>query len=243
VVRELGGKARFVEENYGDSQLARRFGVTRYPAIFVDDLLVATPKDFGFYGKGNREGDGEGRYAPIQGAAGQDRFRSDLSRIVAMILAGRKDAARAQAHPEPITESEIDAWPVAALTTLDGKRVTRGDLRGHVVALELWATWCPPCRATLPWLGELKRRHGDRLAVVVLAVESDSAEVRKLSSDLRQPFIWAMATPALIQSFGDVSALPTLLLFDREGRTAATFFGAPPTLHATAETKLASLLE
>ena len=46
----FGGQARFVVENYGESELAKRFGVTRYPAIFVDDVLVATPSDFGFYG-------------------------------------------------------------------------------------------------------------------------------------------------------------------------------------------------
>ena len=53
----FGGRARFVSENYGDSELAKRFGVTRYPAIFVDDVLVATPNDFGFYGKDDK---GEG---------------------------------------------------------------------------------------------------------------------------------------------------------------------------------------
>jgi cytochrome c biogenesis protein CcmG/thiol:disulfide interchange protein DsbE len=244
VVKELGGRARFVEENYGDSRLARRFGVTRYPAIFVDDILVATPKDFGFYGKG--EGAGKGRYAPIRSAEGQERFRSDLSRTIALILAGRKDAARAQAQPAktaPAAAAETAAWPVATLTTLDGKQVTRGDLRGQVVAVEIWATWCLPCRATLAWLGELQRRHGDRLAVVALAVESDAAEVRKLSIELRLPFIWAMGTPALVRSFGEVSVLPTLLLFDRQGRTAATFFGAAPGLHEAAAAKLASLLE
>ena len=48
-------------ENYGESELAKRFGVTRYPAIFVDDVLVATPKDFGFYGKGEGEESGATR--------------------------------------------------------------------------------------------------------------------------------------------------------------------------------------
>ena len=51
-----------VVENYGSSELAKRYGVTRYPAIFVNDILVAKPKDFGFYGKG--EGGGDGRYTP-----------------------------------------------------------------------------------------------------------------------------------------------------------------------------------
>ena len=60
-------------ENYGDSPLAKRFGVTRYPAIFVDDVLVAKPKDFGFYGKG--EGAGDGRYTPLKSAQAHQRLR------------------------------------------------------------------------------------------------------------------------------------------------------------------------
>ena len=56
MVQGFGGKVSFVSENYGDSALAKRLGVTRYPAVFVDDVLVATPKDFGFYGKGEGAG-------------------------------------------------------------------------------------------------------------------------------------------------------------------------------------------
>ena len=57
------------------------------------------------------------------------------------------------------------------------------------------------------------------------------------------PFVWALGTPELVRAFGDVSAVPTLLLFDGEGKTAATFFGAPPTLHGAAEARLATLLK
>jgi hypothetical protein len=42
------------------------------------------------------------------------------------------------------------------------------------------------------------------------------------------------------RAFGDISAVPTLFLFDEQGKTVATFFGAPPTLHKDAETKLAA---
>jgi hypothetical protein len=96
VVEEKKGEARFVEENYGASKLAERLGVKRYPAVFVDDVLVATPKDFGFYGPG--EGGGTGRYAPIRNAASQERFRADLSRALDLILAGKKATARAARH-------------------------------------------------------------------------------------------------------------------------------------------------
>jgi thiol-disulfide isomerase/thioredoxin len=237
-VQEFGGQARFVSENYGDSALAKRFGVTRYPAIFVDDVLVATPNDFGFYGKGAKEEGG--RYAPLKSPQAHQRFREDLSRMIGLVLAGRKEVARAAASPrESAGVAELPAIPISGL---DGRTVRRADLAGRVVLVELWATWCPPCRGTLGWLGTLKKRHGEKLEVLALAVESEEENVRKLSGELRLPLFWAMGTPEIARAFGDVSAVPTLLLFDRQGRSAGTFYGAPPTLHAEAETAIARLL-
>lgn len=238
MAQEFGGKVRFVVENYGDSALAKRFGVTRYPAIFVDDVLVATPKDFGFYGKG--EGKDGGRYAPLKSAASHDRFRADLFRMIELILADRKDAARAQAAPA--ASAELAALPAFTLNDLDGKPIVPADLAGRAVLVEFWATWCPPCRPTLAWLGEVKKRHGDQVVVLSIAVESEEADVRKLAGELGLPFRWAMGTPEVARAFGDVSAVPTLLVFDREGRAAGAFYGAPPGLHAEVEAKVTSAL-
>ncbi|PYQ64965.1 MAG: hypothetical protein DMF53_06395 [Acidobacteria bacterium] len=242
MVEGFGGKVGFVSENYGESKLAKRFGVKRYPAIFVDDVLVATPNDFGFYGRGEEgEARSGGRYAPIRSAASQERFRADLQRMIGLILAGRKDAARAQAAPAK--EGEIPAFPAVRLTDLDGRTLTRKDLAGRVVLVEFWATWCLPCRGTLSWLGEVKKRYGDRLAVVTVAVESEEAGIRQRAAELKLPFAWVKGTPEIGRAFGDVSAVPTLLMFDRQGHTAGAYFGAPPNLHKEAETKLASLLK
>jgi thiol-disulfide isomerase/thioredoxin len=227
-----------VVENYGDSALARRFGVTRYPAIFVDDVLVATPKDFGFYGKG--EGAGDGRYTPLKSAASHERFRADLTRAIELVLAGREDEARASAaRPEA---GEIAALPPFTLTGLDGRPVTREELLGRVVLVEFWATWCPPCRGTLGWLGELRRRYGEHLVVLAVAMESDEADVRRVAGQYDPSLGWAVGTPEMARAFGDLNAMPTLFLFDRAGRTAATFYGAPPSLHSEAEAKLQALL-
>jgi thiol-disulfide isomerase/thioredoxin len=240
VVAEFGGRARFVSENYGDSRLAKRFGVTHYPAIFVDDVLVATPADFGYYGKGEaQEG---GRYAPLKSTAAHERFRADLSRMIELLLAGRRDDARAVAAPHAALAGAA-ALPDFTITDIDGRRLSRRDLDGRVVLVELWASWCPPCRSTLHWVGDLKKRWGDRLAVVAIAVESDETKVRRLTKELDLPLTWVIGTPDLVRAFGDVSAVPTLLLFDRTGRSAAAFYGAPPTLHAEAEAKLAPLFE
>ena len=63
----------------------------------------------------------------------------------------------------------------------------------------------------LAWLGELKKRYGDRLVVVALALESEQANVRKLAADMGLPLTWAMGSPEVARAFGDISAVPTLL--------------------------------
>jgi cytochrome c biogenesis protein CcmG/thiol:disulfide interchange protein DsbE len=237
VVEEFGGKVRFVEENYGDSELAARLGVRRYPAIFVDDVIVATPKDFGFYGKG--EGEEPGRYAPLKSAASHTRFRTDLSRVVSLMLAGRTSEARGLGAPADT--GEVAALPSVGFQDLNGQPVSAADLAGRVVLVDFWATWCPPCRGTLTWLGSLKQKYGDRIVVLALAVESDEADVRQLATSLNIPLRWAMRTPAVLEAYGDVSAVPTLLMFDQQGKAAGSFYGSSGQVHADAEAMLATL--
>jgi cytochrome c biogenesis protein CcmG/thiol:disulfide interchange protein DsbE len=238
VARSFEGRVAFVSENYGDSALAKRFGVTRYPAIFVDDVLVATPNDFGFYGRGaKREG---GRYAPLKSAAAHERFRADLTRMIELLLAGRKSEARAVASPSDAIG--VAAYPAVTFTDLDGRAVPPSSLDGRVALVEFWATWCPPCRGTLAWLGELRKRYGDRIVVIAAAIESDEAAVRRLAAELDLPLTWVIGKPDAVRAFGDVGAVPTLLVFDRKGRSAGAFYGAPPGLHAEAEAKLDALL-
>jgi cytochrome c biogenesis protein CcmG, thiol:disulfide interchange protein DsbE len=201
-------------------------------------VIVATPKDFGFYGKG--EGEGDGRYAPLRSEASHSRFRADLSRVISLMLAGRAGEARALAAPADT--GEVQTLPAFSLTDLDGKAVGPADLEGRVVLVDFWATWCPPCRGTLSWLGRVKQQYGDRVVVLALAVESDEAEVRKLASELNLPLRWAMRTPALLRAFGDVSAVPTLLMFDRQGRAAGAFYGSSVHIHEEADAALAKLL-
>ena len=238
MVQSFNGRATFVEENYGESELARRFGVRRYPAIFVNDVLVATPKDFGFYGNG--EGDNNGRYAPIRSAASQTKFRADLSKVIALLVAGRK--AEANTMAAPADTGEVTSLPSISVTDLDGKPLTNADLTGRVVLVDFWATWCPPCRGTMAWLGTMKQRYGDKVAVVTFALESDEADVRKLAAEMKLPFRWAMRSPEILRAFGDVSAVPTLLIFDAKGQHAAAFYGSTPKLHDEADARIAGLI-
>ncbi len=238
MVAQFPGRARFVSENFGASKLAERFGVTRYPAVFVNDALVARPRDFGFFG----EGDNAGRYAPWRNAENQARFKRDLAAMVARALAGKAPAEPAAAEPSADAGDQVAHLPQLQLTDLAGGPLTREQLAGKVVMVEFWATWCPPCRSTLAWLGDLRQRYGDRLAVVALAVESPAEQVKTSAATQSRKIRWAIADAPTAAAFGDVVAVPTLFLFDGSGRTAGVYYGAPPELHAQVEAALAKLL-
>jgi thiol-disulfide isomerase/thioredoxin len=222
VAAKYPGKVSFVSENFGGSKLAAQFGVKGYPAVFVDGVLVAAPREFGFFG----EVEGAGRYAPWRNAANQANFKDDLSRMIDLILAGRNDlVAPAASAPE------LAALPVFSLKDLAGRPIVAADLANRVVLVEFWATWCPPCRSTLEWLGTLKAKYGDNLVILALAVESPEAEIRATAGALNPDVRWAITDAATAQSFGDITAVPTMFVFDRSGKTARILFGAPPGLH------------
>ena len=239
VAAQYAGRVTFVSENFGASALADRFGVKGYPAVFVDGILVAAPREFGYFG----DVEGSGRYAPWRNEANQAKFKSDLTRMIDLIIAGKKDIVSAEHANTPTATRELAALPRFKLTDLTGKPLTSDQLADRVVLVEFWATWCPPCRSTLQWLGDLQRRHSNKLSVVALAVESPEDQIRatvvSFSPDLR----WAITDPATAQSFGDITSVPTLFLFDESGKTARVLYGAPPDLHDQVEKALTTLLK
>jgi thiol-disulfide isomerase/thioredoxin len=239
VAAKYPGRVTFVSENFGGSKLAEKFGVKGYPAVFVDGVLVAAPREFGYFG----EKDGTGRYAPWRSAESQAKFKSDLTRMIDLILAGKKEVVAREHAGEAAAAREVALLPQFSLTGLAGRTINTEQLKDRVVLVEFWATWCPPCRSTLQWLGELKRKHGHKLAVLALAVESPEEQVRKTVGSLSLDLDWAIADAATAQAFGDLTAVPTLFIFDRAGKTARIVYGAPPELHEEAGKLLDRLIE
>jgi thiol-disulfide isomerase/thioredoxin len=238
VAAKYPGQVNFISENFGASKLADRYGVKGYPAVFVDDVLVAVPRDFGYFG----EVEGTGRYAPWRNADNQAKFKTDLTRMIDLILAGHKDVVSREHAETSGAVSELAALPKFALTDLTGRPLRSDQLAGRVVLVEFWATWCPPCRSTLQWLGELKHKYGENLAVVALAVESPEDGIRATAKSLSPDLNWAIADPATDRAFGDITSVPTMFLFDRSGKSARVLYGAPPDLHERAEKTLEGLL-
>jgi len=239
VAAKYAGKVTFVSENFGDSKLAERFGVKGYPAIFLDNVLIAAPRDFGYFG----EKDGTGRYAPWRNADNQAKFKNDLTRMIDLILSGKKDVVSRERAGTSASMAAIASLPKFTLTDLSGKPLTAEQAAGRVVMVEFWATWCPPCRSTLEWLGDLKKKYGDNVAILAFAVESPEEKVRETVNSLSPDLHWAITDPATAQAFGDITAVPTMFLFDKSGKTATVMYGAPPDLHQQAQKVLDGLIK
>lgn len=119
------------------------------------------------------------------------------------------------------------AHPVSAASNLDGikfkdiegKVIDLGDLKGKVIFLNFWATWCPPCRAEMPSLSKLHVRFKDDKDVVFLFVDADG-DLKKSSKFLanRQYTLPVFAFASEIPKQIFESALPTTVIFDRKGR-------------------------
>jgi peroxiredoxin len=117
--------------------------------------------------------------------------------------------------------------PEFSLRTLEGRTVSLAGLRGQVVLLNFWATWCLECRPEMPALETLHRRFGARgLAVVGVNTREGPMVVRNYVRELHLTF------PLLLDSDGTVTrrygviGLPTTFLFGRNGRAVALAVGA-----------------
>lgn len=221
VAQDYQGQVEFVSENWGESKLADRYGVKRYPVVFVDDVLVAGPGDFGWMGT-------KGKYAPWRDEINHERFKKDLKGMIELVRRGEKPLATSDSSG---FEGEVATLPRLNVRDLQGRPIESTALRGKVVIVEFWATWCPPCRTTLAWLGETRRKYGDQVVILAVATDSEEADVRRLSAELNLTVTVIMGSPELLSPFGSLGSVPRMFVFDRQGKTAGAFYGAAPDLH------------
>ena len=119
-----------------------------------------------------------------------------------------------------------DKAPAFALRTAQGETVSLEKLRGRVIFVDFWASWCGPCRRSFPWMNEMQQRYGDRgLTIVAINVDKRREDadrfLRQYPASFAVVYDAASATPGAY----DVKAMPSSYIVDRDGRIAAIEHG------------------
>lgn len=114
---------------------------------------------------------------------------------------------------------------------IDGSTWRLAEQKGKVVLVDFWATWCPPCRKTIPHLIDLQSEYGGR-DVAIVGISLDQGGPAVVSPFVQQAGI---NYPIVVDSrgewadrFGGVDGIPAFFLIDRNGRTAGLVQGAVP---------------
>jgi len=161
---------------------------------------------------------------------------------VARAAEGGAPAKSAQ-DGQPVIRLVRDPEPAPAFsaTGLDGKPVALESLRGKVVLLNFWATWCKPCRAEIPDLIALQKEYAGKLQIIGLSTDDESPEtVREFVREMGINYPVAMATDKIRALYGGVPALPTSFVVDTQGRVVQKHTGLrDPALY---ETEIRALL-
>jgi thiol-disulfide isomerase/thioredoxin len=159
-------------------------------------------------------GCGSGDRASNEGAVREDAAPGPVRRGIPLVEAAQRQAA-----------------PAFLAASLAGEPWSVEGHRGKVVVVDFWATWCGPCRASIPHLVEIADQMGPR-GVEVVGISLDQG-----GHAMVEPFVRRMGItyPVVLDgearlagSFGGVEAIPTFFLIDRQGRLAARVRGLVP---------------
>ena len=146
--------------------------------------------------------------------------------VLSLAVAGLAGCNSHSASPSPPKENVIAAGeigsrlPVFSVKDLQGREISAADLRGKVVLIDFWATWCQPCKKEMPGYQKLLDHYGSRGFAIVgfkfdtmMDMEDPALFAKKIG--VRYPL--AVAPDDLKQKFGGIEGLPTTMLYDRQG--------------------------
>lgn len=138
---------------------------------------------------------------------------------VGLLLWWRWPAGAGQINAAPVAAPEVGAPAVDfSLPALTGETVRLGDLAGQVVIVNLWATWCPPCKAEMPAIDAYYEAHRGE-GLTVLAVNSQDAPTTVQAFINAQGFHFPVLLDQhnVVSDLYQVQGLPTTFVIDRDG--------------------------
>jgi cytochrome c biogenesis protein CcmG, thiol:disulfide interchange protein DsbE len=136
-----------------------------------------------------------------------------------------------------------DAAPGFSLPTASGKAIALDTLRGQVVYVDFWASWCGPCRRSFPWMNEMQDRYKDRgLTVVAINVDKKRDDANRFLQANGARFAVVYDPDGKTPLAYDIGGMPSSYLIDRAGKVVAVEPGFLDERKAAREDAIRSLL-
>lgn len=111
------------------------------------------------------------------------------------------------------------------LNTLDGEQISLSSLKGNVVLVDFWATWCPPCQRSIPVLITLYNKYHDKGFTVLGISTSDSEDILKpFVKEKKIPYPILLGTNDVGRQYG-VTGIPHMMIIDKKGKIVKTQVG------------------
>lgn len=132
----------------------------------------------------------------------------------------------------------------AARPVIPAAEFRLADHAGKVVALDFWASWCKPCKLSMPWLSKLQRTYAEQgLQVVAISVDTDEAAMRSRLADLDPGIIVVFDPKGELAAQYKLEGMPTTFLVDRAGKPAGSHVGYLEKEADRREAEIAALLK
>jgi cytochrome c biogenesis protein CcmG, thiol:disulfide interchange protein DsbE len=150
-----------------------------------------------------------------------------LTRLIVALLMGCAATADVDTPARAAPEMDQPA-PRLTVTALDGQTFDLAKLRGKVVLVNFWATWCAPCRREMPVLDAFYRRYREQgLELIGISVDfaRDAAKMRKASAAVSYPT--AMVNDMPVNGFGTPDGVPVTYVVDVDGVVRDKFIATP----------------
>jgi thiol-disulfide isomerase/thioredoxin len=158
--------------------------------------------------------------------------------LIALAIAAAWAAPRAEADNAPTPA------PSVTLHAIDGSQLRLADLTGHVVLVDFWASWCPPCRTSFPELDSLYRAlHARGLDVLAVNVDERRRDADGFLADRPHTMpVFLDPKGQAAQAF-HIAGMPTSVLIDRSGHVRFTHTGYTTVVADAYRREIAMLLE
>ena len=128
-----------------------------------------------------------------------------------------------------------------SLKSLDNQTYTLSQLKGKVVLIDFWATWCAPCKRSIPTFIKLYKKYKDR-GFIVLGIGLDNEQaLRNYQTETNIPYPILLGTKETAKLY-NIRAIPTMIIYDKNGKFVKTQVGFSPELEDILDTLIDSLL-